>query len=208
MAIVASGSRKLGRVGLAQPRFAPTRTSRLIETASAWISELPSECLLPRQQCVVDFDGARADDDRAVHAPRRRADIGEAAAAVKRLRSNVPLADLKPQPVEAKRKDILLGYRRQGRGDTPASVLMAHLHVLKLRWIRKSKVRMPERLVILPRDQIEAVALVQPGQPEDHPNPLDLVVCQSPNAKTLTWFSPIHDVSIELSQNLSQLVIS
>ena len=53
-----------------------------------------------------------------------------------------------------------------------------------------------------------AVALGQAGQPKDRPNPLDLVVCQSPNEKTLTRFSPIHDVSIDLFQNLSQLIIS
>ena len=38
------------------------------------------------------------------------------------------------------------------------------------------------------------------NKPEDGPNPLGLLVCQSPNDKALT----IHDVSIESSQNLSQ----
>jgi hypothetical protein len=103
---------------------------------------------------------------------------------------------------------MLFGYRRQGRRHTPASLLGADLDILKLRWIRQSKVRMPERLLGFPRDQIEAVALVQPSQPEDRPNPLDLVVCQSPNDNTLTRLSPIHDASIELSQNLNQLTIS
>jgi hypothetical protein len=56
---------------------------------------------------------------------------------------------------------------------------------------------MPERLLVLPRNQIEAVALVQPGQPEDRANPVDLVVCQSPNEKTLALFSRIHDITIE-----------
>jgi hypothetical protein len=87
-------------------------------------------------------------------------------------------------------------------------VLRANLYILKLRWISERKVYMPERLLVLPRDQIEAVALVQPGQPEDCPNPLDLVICQSPNEKMLTRLSPIHEVSIELPQNLDQLITS
>jgi len=53
--------------------------SRLIETPNV---RFPRECLLPCQQCVIDLDGARADHDGAVHAFRRSADIGKAAAAV------------------------------------------------------------------------------------------------------------------------------
>ena len=93
---------------------------------------------------------------------------------IERLRSRVPFADIEPQPVEAKRKGVLFSYRRQGRGHTSASVLRAHLHILKLRWIRESKVCMPERLSVLPGDQVEAVPLVQPREPERLTHPLGL----------------------------------
>jgi hypothetical protein len=83
-------------------------------------------------------------------------------------------------------------------------VLAAHLHILKLGWIRESKLHMPERLFVLPRDQIEAVALVQPGQPEDRPNPLHLIVYQSPNQEALRRFKLIHDISTEVFHSLSR----
>jgi glyoxylase-like metal-dependent hydrolase (beta-lactamase superfamily II) len=57
-------------------------TSRLIQTANVRTGRFPRECLLPRQQGVIDLDGARADHDGAVHASRRSADIGKAAAVV------------------------------------------------------------------------------------------------------------------------------
>ena len=142
-------------------------------------------------------------------APRRCAGIGEAAAVIERLRSSVRFADLEPQPLEATSTGMLFGYRRQGRGHTSASLLRAYLHILKLRWIGESKVGMPERLVVLPRDQIEAVALVQPGQSKDRPNPLDLVVChRRTTRRSRGRSSPIHEVSIELPQNLDQLITS
>src|ERR1051326_2575692 len=146
------------------------------------------EALLPGKQGVVNVDIAGTNGDGALHPPRRHACIRKAALAVERLRRDVVFADLEPEPIEPVPSGILFRYRRQRRRDTPAPVLRAHLHILQLRRIRERQVRMPERLLVLPRHQVEAVALVQPRQPKERPNPLDLIISQSPNGKTFTRF--------------------
>jgi hypothetical protein len=115
-----------------------------------------------------------------------------------RLGCSIAFTALEPEPMEATRQGILLGCRGHGGGNTPASLLGAHLHILKLAWIREGKVRMSERLFVLPRDQIEAVALLQTGQPEDRLNPLQVIVYQSPNQEALRRFKLIRDVSTEV----------
>jgi hypothetical protein len=54
-----------------------------------------------------------------------------------------------------------------------------------------------DRLLVLPRDQIEAVSLVQPGEPQHRQNPLDLVVRELPNDAPLTERSPVHDTTLD-----------
>ncbi len=140
----------------------------------------PSRALLPGQKRVVDLDRAGPDLDRALDPLRRDADVAIAEAAVEGLGRFVVDADGEPQPVEASRAGLALGGRGQRRRDAAPAVFRAHRDILELGWVGQGEVRMPGRLIALPGDEVEAVALLEPGEAQDRAHPVDLARRQAP----------------------------
>ena len=60
-----------------------------------------------------------------------------------------------------------------------------HRHVLQLRRVGQRQVSMAERLVVLPRHQVEAISLVEAGEAQDRRNALDLVVVEGTDDERL-----------------------
>ena len=73
------------------------------------------------------------------------------------------------------RERRVLGGGGQRRGDASPAVLRADFDVLQLGRVGQGEIRVTQGLVVVPGDEVEAVALVEPGEAEDRPDAIDLV---------------------------------
>ena len=125
------------------------------------------EALFPGQDGVVHLNRPGTDEDRSLHAFWRYADVEVPRATVQGLRSVVVRTNRDAQATEAPSPSLLLGRRRERRRDATSSVLGSRGNVLQFWGIGQGQVCMSERLVMLPRHEIEAVPLVKAGKAQN-----------------------------------------
>jgi hypothetical protein len=83
-------------------------------------------------------------------------------------------AHLKEHRLETTGLCLTFGGSKERRGDTASLVAGPNRHVLKLRRVTQCKVQMSDWCTVLPRDEVEPVPLMQPRQPKNVANHLDL----------------------------------
>src|SRR6266508_814249 len=113
-----------------------------------------AELFLPGQERVVHLEEAAADPDRPLHALRRQPGVDVAEAAVERLRPFVRRAHGQAEPAVAAFASLALRLVRERRRHAAPPMLGPPLHVAELGWVRDREVRVPERLLALPRDEV------------------------------------------------------
>jgi hypothetical protein len=141
----------------------------------------PVERLLPGEESVVDLQRAGADLDRAMYPPGWDPDVAVAEASIQAQGRLVVDADRKPKSIGSSFDHCAFGGRRQDRRDTASPMLRAHRHVLEFWWVAQGQVCVANRFVILPRNEVVAVALPEASQPEHGTDTFDLVRRELPD---------------------------
>jgi hypothetical protein len=148
---------------------------------SACPSKSPVERLLPCKKRVVDLERAGTDPDGALHPPWRNSGIDIPEVPIHGPSCVVFHADRKSKSGESSRGRRSLGRAGQSRGDAAPAILRAHGNILELRRVGQGEVCMAQGLITLPCDQVVAIPLLESGETEHGPDPLDLVRRQLSN---------------------------
>src|SRR5215218_1515736 len=141
------------------------RWSTLRRTSPAGIDT--AEILLPREQRVVDLERAAANLDRPLHPSRGHPGIDVAEAAVERLRAAGGRAHGEAEAVVAPLRSRLLGRAHQRGPEAAAAMRPENLDVADLGRRCLAEVRVPYRLALFPRDEVERAGTKrEPREPE------------------------------------------
>src|SRR5215208_3402297 len=144
---------------------------------------IDTEPLFPGEERVVDLERAAPDLDRPLHAARWDVRVDEAEPAVERLRAVLADAHRQLQAVVSARRRSALGRAYERRADPASPVLREHLDVADLGRDGDLQVCVADRVVAVPRDEVEVVALQrQPREAEaGGEHALDVVGLEQPD---------------------------
>ena len=133
------------------------------------------DALLPDEPGVIDVEGAGAEPDRFLDPLRAETGVDEPESSVHRLGGHVLDAHAKTEPIEASSVRFPLRMSDECGRHSATPRVGAYFDILQFGGIAERKMKMPDRFVALPGDEVDAIALVQPSQTEEARHGLDLV---------------------------------
>lgn len=154
-------------------RYVGPEVSRLLVSAG--------KDLRPRQEGVVDLEGSRSDCDDAANLQGRDSNVDEAQRTVEPLDVGVSCTHRKPERVRTASLGRRLGRSHQFMSDTLALKVRMNFDILQLWRVRAREIRVADRVLVEPGDQVVTVALIETGQAKVSRDGLDFGILESSN---------------------------
>lgn len=141
------------------------------------------KAFLPGQQRVIDLYRPRSNQNCALHALRRHTHVVITAPTVERLCRFVRDGNGHPDPIESAGAGFFLGRCVECGGNPESAMHRSNRDVLQLWGIRQCEVGMPNWFGSLPSHEIEAIALIKPGESQHGSYAFDVSSCERPDLK-------------------------